>query len=364
MTRQEPFQEFDNFEEFRIAVCINKIRPHMPPEAPASLRQLIELCWDPSPQKRPSFTTITSALDVVLVDCAISVEWGRVVWKGNFLKKEVIPWNDFMFAFMQLLQKIGPPRVLKSDQPLPLKPSLWQLRHASEEQLREFANRSQENGYLASQEYSRRHRVGNDITMELEEDLFNWCDEDDENISFNFKCLKAVLAEKPKPSEGVVKQDAEEMVNLEKFGRILEWFGPIIDPLSREISFFDRITSLLQQKWFHGDLATSIAESRLSSESIGTYLLRFSSTNPGCYTISRKTTDGSITHQRIFHQAGHGFYINNQRYDSLEQLVELSKNPLNLAFPCPGSPFLQLFVEHRISGYEQTQAPGGYAQTF
>lgn len=61
-------------------------------------RELITICWDPDPSKRPryllfilfehfSFKEIITRLDNIIVDAAISDELGRSFWKSNFLQR-------------------------------------------------------------------------------------------------------------------------------------------------------------------------------------------------------------------------------------------------------------------------------------
>lgn len=85
LTRQEPFKEFENFEDFREAVCFHHYRPKIPENTHPSIHRLIECCWQPNPELRPCFPEIITALDHIIVDCAISDEIGRRLWKERFL---------------------------------------------------------------------------------------------------------------------------------------------------------------------------------------------------------------------------------------------------------------------------------------
>jgi hypothetical protein len=46
-------------------------------------------------------------------------------------------------------------------------------------------------------------------------------------------------------------------VNLETFGTILNYFGPLNDPMAPE-TFLDRLRGLVSKSWFHGDLQTKV----------------------------------------------------------------------------------------------------------
>ncbi len=98
------------------------------------------------------------------------------------------------------------------------------------------------------------------------------------------------------------------------------------------------------------EVNTQDAQQRLSGLPSGSFLVRFSSTHPGCYTISSLSSNAGIKHQRVSHVAGKGFILNNQSYASLEEIIRESNS---LFIPCPGSKFQALFVDapHPILGY-------------
>jgi len=141
-------------------------------------------------------------------------------------------------------------------------------------------------------------------------------------------------------------------VKIDEFGKIIDWFGPLENKVSSGgDTIFDRIRKLLMKAWFHGDISTAEAQIRLSGLPGGTFLVRFSSTQPGCYTISSLTqSNTSIKHQRVSFVAGKGFNFNGQWFNSLEDIIRDSNN---LFIPCPGSKFQSLFVDqpHQIIGY-------------
>jgi len=150
----------------------------------------------------------------------------------------------------------------------------------------------------------------------------------------NLKCLKAVLAERSQ-SDGSTGVLPDYIVSMEKFGRILEYFG------SLQEGFLDNIRELLSQKWFHGELDTADAAARLNAQPPGSFLVRFSSTNPGCFTTSQVTPDGTIRHQRVSNQPGKGFLFQNVLYP---RLAELISSTFNTALACPNYKFLAIFL--------------------
>jgi hypothetical protein len=48
VTRQEPFAEFDDFEELKKAVCEKNVRPLIPPNTPAGYTHIFILSFSPS----------------------------------------------------------------------------------------------------------------------------------------------------------------------------------------------------------------------------------------------------------------------------------------------------------------------------
>jgi len=175
----------------------------------------------------------------------------------------------------------------------------------------------------------------------MEEEQFK----DDEQITLLNKCLFALLAEKP--SLGLIVSDQEYLVNVEHFGKLLSWFGPLT-PLSK---LNNDIIATLKANWFHGDISTGNAERLLKKRKrSGSFLVRFSNTSPGYFTISSLQKNGSIQHQRVIHRpASSHFYLTEKtQYTSLVALVEAEWDNLFLNEACPGSPFTDLFDTNQV----------------
>jgi len=201
LTRKEPFPHHTNFDSFRNAVCNKGERPEIPIDTEPSLKRLIDQCWVGDPSQRPSFKQIIEQLDNIIVDVALQDAFGRLFWKKNFLPKEEISWEEFVTAFGKMLNL---PEV---DLSLLDKPSR-------------------------------------------------------NTLVLNFKCLKALLAEKPKT---MTDKPQSEIATLENFGRILNWFGPITNPKTTppEKTVLDIIRKTLYEPWFHGDTDTDDAQRKL-----------------------------------------------------------------------------------------------------
>jgi serine/threonine protein kinase len=142
-----------------------------------------------------------------------------------------------------------------------------------------------------------------------------------------FKCLHALLADNPK-----------ELVSIEAFGRMLEWFGPM-----KGLNILEAVENLLKKSWFHGDLSSSQAERELRKHKKGTFLVRFSAREPGCYAITTVSQSERIKHFRIYHKPGLDFLIGKSECKSLEDIIAKYHKELYLRSPCPGSPFEDLF---------------------
>eukprot|EP01122_Echinamoeba_exundans_P007771 TRINITY_DN2460_c0_g1_i5.p1 TRINITY_DN2460_c0_g1~~TRINITY_DN2460_c0_g1_i5.p1 ORF type:complete len:418 (+),score=102.28 TRINITY_DN2460_c0_g1_i5:342-1595(+) len=213
LTRQEPFSHHTDYAKFREAVCKYGERPPIPPNTEPVLRNLIERCWHPNPEFRPSFHQIIKELDVVLIHVAISDAYGRLFWQQHFLDKseklEEIPWGRFS---MELMQFLGLPMV----DPVHTK---------------------------------NVHVV-------------------------NIKCLKALIVDKHKSSQVVTLEDFGKL--LKWFGPITPpeagGFGG-----APSMTFLDTIRIMLAKPWFHGKTDKEEAEARLSGKVAGTFLIRFSS---------------------------------------------------------------------------------------
>jgi len=142
----------------------------------------------------------------------------------------------------------------------------------------------------------------------------------------------------------------DNQVTLESFARMLHWFGPMND-----IQLLNRIHDLLRKPYFHGDISSQEGERRMGGERKGTFLLRFSSRDLGCYALTVVDTKGALKHYRINHSLGSSYAIGKVECPSLEVLIKRYGKELNLKRPCPGSPYEAMFI-----AYEKDQASIGY----
>eukprot|EP01095_Lingulamoeba_sp_RSL-Kostka_P012223 TRINITY_DN479_c0_g1_i2.p1 TRINITY_DN479_c0_g1~~TRINITY_DN479_c0_g1_i2.p1 ORF type:complete len:455 (-),score=155.91 TRINITY_DN479_c0_g1_i2:272-1636(-) len=172
-----------------------------------------------------------------------------------------------------------------------------------------------------------------------------------------FKCLESVLAEE---SKDVMCNDM--VVNIEKFGSVCAWFGPLSESNDPR-SLLRRMENILKQKWFHGDITTVEAEDRLTSQNKGTFLIRFSTSSPGCFTISHINKQKQLTHQRVTHVPSKGFYFWDNCYPDLKTLIRDQRKKQYFVQPAGGSKYLKLFPTKKKSSKKNPQpGPGLYLQ--
>lgn len=272
LTREEPFQQYQSFDKFKEAICVYHDRPKIPEGCVESLKSLMEDCWAPNPNDRPSFEDIISRINLVIIDCAIRDEVGRQFWTKYFPDKTTVYWSEFQH---NLLQFCGMPEKFKEHN----------------------------------------------------------------NIA-----LKALVADTP--NETI---NTQPIVRIERFGQVVGWFGPMeanCRDIVDENSCFDRMRRLCQKAWFHGDTAMEESQQRLAGLPSGTFLVRFSTSHHGCYTIS-STSNTTIKHQRVSYYPEKRKYLLNQTwYDDLQDII---KDSDNMMIPCPGNRYANLFEPQKES---------------
>jgi hypothetical protein len=160
-------------------------------------------------------------------------------------------------------------------------------------------------------------------------------------LELQIRCLKAVIV-----TNAQIQGQEEEVVTMEQFGKVLAWFGNL---KTDGIAILEKIRQTMAFGWFHGDVSMPESEARLNNKVEGTFLVRFSTSEVGVFTISKVSATG-ISHQRI--QRTHGQYIVNKKgYPSIVSLVENESHNLNLQTACGGSRFAVLFRRQQLHGY-------------
>jgi len=199
--------------------------------------------------------------------------------------------------------------------------------------------------------------LGKDCVLwdEFRNQLFNFLGLFIDTTDLRVKCLEAVLAESS--SDLLAKSKA---VNITRFGQVCAWFGPLQQGTDTTVLFLN-VVNLLKEKWFHGDLSQQESEDRLSDHPKGTYLIRFSSSAPGCFTISHIQKNKQVCHQRVTHVPSKGFYFREERYDTLRDLIKDQRKKHYFITPCPGSSFQKLFPKKKKDRRGNPEPPAGGA---
>jgi serine/threonine protein kinase len=150
-------------------------------------------------------------------------------------------------------------------------------------------------------------------------------------------CLKEIL---------ITRLNNEESVALDQFGKMLEYFGPIRRG-GLKTQFFNNLKNIFSQPWFHGPLNTDETGSILHKASPGTFLVRFSSSEKGYFTISHSVEDvGKLRNIRIKHPPLRDeFSVGVTVHTSLIDLIEKESESLKLKEPCPGSKFAYILSQ-------------------
>jgi len=102
-------------------------------------------------------------------------------------------------------------------------------------------------------------------------------------------------------------------------------------------------------------IETSEAEKKLNGEKKGTYIIRFSTGNPGCYAITVLSNTSVLKHYRIVHRAGEKYVLGTSSFDTLDALIKGLSKELNLKTPLTGSKYEEMFIAN-----DKRVAVGGY----
>jgi serine/threonine protein kinase len=117
--------------------------------------------------------------------------------------------------------------------------------------------------------------------------------------SFCFRrCLSAMLCD-----------SFDNTITFERFCNLLHYF----DSLTPIDAFWNRLVTLFDQPWFFGFVPAEDARAMLIEHwrqtRQGYYMMRFSSTQPGSYSLYAIDTTGLLTHWRIGHLYSSEFFI-------------------------------------------------------
>eukprot|EP01100_Stratorugosa_tubuloviscum_P013788 TRINITY_DN708_c5_g1_i1.p1 TRINITY_DN708_c5_g1~~TRINITY_DN708_c5_g1_i1.p1 ORF type:complete len:509 (+),score=213.98 TRINITY_DN708_c5_g1_i1:63-1589(+) len=173
-----------------------------------------------------------------------------------------------------------------------------------------------------------------------------------------WQSLKIIIAKQERDPSLI---DPPFIVNIERFGRITQLFGLVDNDINL---FFNKIVSLLQNEWFHGDISTAQSHSLLSNESEDCFLIRFSGSQLG-FALSKKRNN-KVSHLIINIIPTNEFVILiTTREQTIEckgvtigELLENIKTKIKLGHACSGWPYAWLFASPnpvQQSGYGATE---------
>jgi serine/threonine protein kinase len=148
---------------------------------------------------------------------------------------------------------------------------------------------------------------------------------------FGRKCLKLML----------VKEDVrlkEEQVSAVDFGQLLLYF-PLKPSSGSKNSLLSSLVQFCEIGSFFGQISQVDSDRLLKKNSIGAYLVRFSST-PGTFTISYVDENQKIKNKRLQYNSKTGTLIMDKlKFSSLKDLIQ-TQTLLPLKHACPGSKFV------------------------
>jgi len=135
--------------------------------------------------------------------------------------------------------------------------------------------------------------------------------------------------------------ETEGMVQKATWETFLIWFTPL-DKVGGGGYDIDHVMTICTPSWFHGFLSSGDAQKALKGKPDGTYLFRFSTTNPGCYALT-VAYSSTVGHWRISCEKKAGenpvFSIDGKPYKSLDDIIQthrFGREPLTIKSPKPG----------------------------
>jgi serine/threonine protein kinase len=351
LTERKPFESHKNWDTFVEAVADDGERPLIPASCPPALRALMEDCWAGEPGLRPSFSEITDRLDSIIVEAALPDPAAAQFWKRYFIHNYQPGWVEFVTKFYEFLNVPLP--IDETTTPLN-KPAAADPRAQWIPPHKRFASVSEKKTSNPNQTPLNQNTLNQNQNQNQSQN---------QNVKSNLpslevatlRCLQALL---------VPDKSKDSKVSITRFNEVVAWFPPL---RAGQGAFLQIIQNLLQMPWFHGLLSNTDLSRVLSGASEGTFLVRFSASNPGAYSISR-IKGGAISNIRInvkqveAEAAGEGkegleveYWVSEDRtFGSIIELVNSVAPHLGLAEAARGSPFLPLF------GLAEMPQGGGY----
>lgn len=296
---------------------------------PMSFRRLIEDCWSADPASRPSFDQIVHRIDQSIYELAIPNNRARELWNEWFPGAQQVRWKSFWEHFVLVCTPPSPTELAGSGlQPrfsspprTPIKRSVTDIPVSTTTTAPSTpqsplvgltpamaASSSQNNlavnaggaglkgsnssvggggggvggggGNLASSTGS----AGSSISLAAQSML-------------NDLPLKLLIHELVAPNRDMVlHQVNSDVVHIDQFGNFAQWFGPFGYYGHNPAQY---AMSVAKNKWFFGEVTINQAFCILNGQESGTFLVRYSLSRRGDYSVSFVTPSGAIAHQHI-----------------------------------------------------------------
>eukprot|EP01105_Mastigella_eilhardi_P003614 TRINITY_DN14722_c0_g1_i1.p1 TRINITY_DN14722_c0_g1~~TRINITY_DN14722_c0_g1_i1.p1 ORF type:complete len:587 (-),score=142.17 TRINITY_DN14722_c0_g1_i1:71-1777(-) len=345
LTEAELFPGYDDVEVFEQDLLQKHIRPELDKTlcdmTNPRLVALTQTCWDDDSAVRPTFQQIVAELDEIILEEAVPDSAGRAFWKQNFSFGDEATWQDLINGLGDVLDLTpAPVRFCAARHLCARRRPLWDILC-----IREKATRVSLLG--ASVELGLQCLLSVLSTEAAPNNTGSGSGSGAESVPAATASAASAACEQQCHTSctGIV---GLSKVSVDQFGNVLAWFGSFAEGQL----LLTKITQLLRQEWFHGNISQSVAEGRLMNTRKGTFLVRFSTKDHHTYTIS-KVAATSICHHRISHKACSSVYtINGKSYSSLLELVECERQSMQLHYPCPGTRFTVLFSNVCLGGYQ------------
>lgn len=307
ITRQEPYPEVQSFDELVELVVVRNERPRFPPDTPQSLVDLAGQCWHTSRSQRPTFADILLSLADVVIDGVLLDARACRFWKKRFYEHDTVSWKAFRDNLAAEL-KIQP--------------------RANDVAWRCLLALIAVAGGGAEAVQREKHGIGSGAALRRAVSASTALSPTGSNVaSVAVACMH--------------DPDDELVVHMADFGRLLQYIGPL------DSHFLETAEALLRKRWFWGDVPTAQAELLVQKAGKGAYLVRFSTSDVGSFTITVQSKSGRTKHFRILHK-GNEFTLGQQTRRSIFELVEDFGNELYMQQPVPDSPFQSLFTQKSV----------------
>lgn len=279
-------------------------RPPVARENP--FKNLITKCWNQDPDLRPSFVEIFEELENLKKSLGITGPPSPHMTGRTFSSASIVPPKTIGIPLPGLKASISPP---------PLRPSQMTPKSSGVEgQVTKIFSGKQAETWI-------KFSGALGSALNTSQQVMN-------KIQFIFE------------NNGMVEKSTWES--------FLVWFSPLAAPnlyqtndVAPDGYDLDDILNTCTPSWFHGFLSSADAQRSLKGKPDGTFLFRFSTSNPGSYALSAAYS-GTVGHWRISCARAPGsrpvFKIDNREYTSLSHIVDSHKagDPLKIKDPKPG----------------------------